>query len=86
MHPQKLEFAVAQLQHHPIISCALQLLTKEYKPLRIVGAGADGILTGRDYKFTNFSSDSMLVDDRRIADPRFAPRLSSENWVETSSF
>lgn len=76
MHPQKLEFPVAQLQYHPIISCALQLLTKEYKPLPIVGAGADRILTCRDYKFTNFSSDSMLLDDRRIADPRFDPRLS----------
>jgi glycosyltransferase involved in cell wall biosynthesis len=72
MHPQKLEFVVAQLQHHPIISCTLQLLTKEYQPLRIAGAGADRILTGRDYKFTNFSSDSMLVDDRRIADPRLS--------------
>ena len=86
MPPQKIEFAVAQLQHHPIISCVLQLLTKEYKHLRMVGAGADRILTGRDYKFTNFSSDLRLVDDRRIADPRFAPRLSSGNWVETSSF
>jgi len=56
MHLQKLEFAVAQLQYHPIISCALQLLTKEYKPLRIVGADADRILMCREYKFTNFST------------------------------
>jgi hypothetical protein len=41
-----------------------------------VGAGADRIPICRDYKFTKFSSDSMLVDDRRNADPRFDPRLS----------
>lgn len=71
LHPQKLELAVVQLQHHPIISCALQLLTKNHKFLRTVGEGANRVLTSRDYKFTNFSSDSMLVYDRRVADPRF---------------
>ena len=76
MHPQKLELAVVQLQYHPIISCALQLLTKNHKPLRTVGEGSDRILTSQDYKFTNFSSDSMLVYDRRVADPRFDSTLS----------
>ncbi len=76
MHPQKLELAVVQLQHHPIISCALQLLTKNHKPLRTVGEGSDRILTSQNYKFTNFSSDSMLVYDRRVADPIFDSTLS----------
>jgi glycosyltransferase involved in cell wall biosynthesis len=71
MHPHKLELAVEQLKCHPIISCALQLLTINHQPLRTVGEGSNGILTSRDYKFTNFSSDSMLVYDRRVSDPRF---------------
>jgi glycosyltransferase involved in cell wall biosynthesis len=75
IHPYKLERAVEQLQHHPVISCALQLLTKNHKPLRTVGEGSDRILTSRDYKFTNFSSDSMLVYDRRVVDPRFDATL-----------
>jgi glycosyltransferase involved in cell wall biosynthesis len=75
MHPHKLELAVAQLKSHPIISCALQLMTINHQPLRTVGEGHNGILAIRDYKLTNFSSDSMLVYDRRVADPRFDPSL-----------
>lgn len=75
LHPQKLDLAVVQLQHHPIISCAIQLLTKNHKPLRTVGEGTNHILTSQDYKFTNFSSDSMLIYDRKVADPRFDSTL-----------
>jgi hypothetical protein len=82
MHPQKLELAVAQLQKYPIVSCALQLLTKDHVPLRTVGVGDNCILICRNYKFTNFSSDSMLVYDRRIADPRFDPTLSCVTDVD----
>jgi len=82
MHPQKLELAVAQLQRYSIVSCAFQLLNKEYKPLRTVGLGADRVLTCRNYKFVNFSGDSMLVYDRQVADPRFDPTLFCANDLD----
>lgn len=82
MHPQKFELAIAQLPYYPVISCALQLLTKDHLPLRTVGAGADRILTCRNYKFTNFSSDSMLIYDRQIIDPRFDSTLSCVTDVD----
>ncbi|MEA5466134.1 glycosyltransferase family 2 protein [Leptothoe sp. PORK10 BA2] len=82
MHPQKLEYAVDKLQIHPIISCALQLLTSDFQPLRTVGEGADRVLSSRDYKYTNYSSDAMVVYDRQVVDPRFDPSLPCVNDVD----
>ena len=82
MHPQKFELAIAKLLYYPVISCALQLLTKDHLPLRTVGAGDDQVLTCRNYKFTNFSSDSMLIYDRQVADPRYDPTISCVNDVD----
>jgi glycosyltransferase involved in cell wall biosynthesis len=82
MHPQKFELSIAQLPYYPVISCALQLLTEDHLPLRTVGAGVDSVLTCRNYKFTNFSSDSMLIYDRQVADPRFDSTLSCVTDVD----
>ena len=82
MHPQKLELAVAQLRHYPLVSCAFQLLNRQYKPLRTVGLGDDRVLTCRNYKLVNFSGDSMLVYDRRVADPRFDSTLFCANDLD----
>lgn len=82
MHPQKLEYAVDKLQIHPIVSCALQLLTQDFQPLRTVGEGVDRVLSSRDYKYTNYSSDAMVVYDRQVVDPRFDPTLPCVNDVD----
>jgi len=82
MHPQKLKLAVQKLPYYSVISCALQLLTKDHLPLRTVGVGANHVLTCGNYKFTNFSSDSMLIYDRQVADPRFDSTLSCVTDVD----
>lgn len=71
MHPRKLELAAKQLQSHTVVSCALQITNSDEQCLRFVGRGPNRILKSGEYKFTMFSSDSMLVYDRRVADPRF---------------
>ena len=79
MHPKKLELAVAQLPNYPLVSCALQLLTHEHKPLRTIGLGGNRILNCQNYKFINFSGDCTIVYDRGVADPRFDPTLFCVN-------
>lgn len=73
LHPEKLVRAVAVLPTHGLVSCALQVVGADLSPLRTVGAGPNRLLSASDYKFTNISMDSMLVYDRRKADPRFDP-------------
>ncbi len=69
--PEKLARCLPLLKEHAIISCALQVADERMTPLRTVGEKRDGILEVGAYKFTNISMDSMLVYDRRVADPRF---------------
>lgn len=73
MAPEKLEQALEALSEFGIVSSALQVIGPALEPLRTVGAGPDRVLRAADYKFTNFSMDSMLVYDRQRADPRFDP-------------
>lgn len=82
MHPEKLERAAFHLQGHSIVSCALQLVREDLSPLRTVGAGSDRLLTSGSYKFINYSSDSMLVYDRSLIDPRFDTSLSCVTDVD----
>ncbi|WP_417578811.1 glycosyltransferase family 2 protein [Pelagibacterium sp.] len=70
--PEKLEITVPLAVQYGLVSCALDILTPDGDHLRHVGIGENRLLSPDDYKFTNFSMDSMLVHDRRRADPRFS--------------
>lgn len=73
MHEEKLTLAMQHLPDCGVVSCALAVTSNTLQPLRSVAEGADRVLLARDYKFVNFSGDSMLVYDRHKADPRFNP-------------
>lgn len=82
MKPEKLARAVALLADHPIVSVALDVMSDSYKRLRLVGAGADKVLTPGAYKFTSLSMDSMIVWDRRKTDARYDLNLSNMTDLE----
>ncbi len=69
--PQKLERVLPHLAEYGVVSCALRIESAAGEFLRTVAAGADRVLDPGAYKFVNLSMDSMLVHDRRRADPRF---------------
>lgn len=73
--PQKLELMAPLAARYGLVSCALDVLLPDGTHLRHVGTGQDRILTPGTYKFVNLSMDSMLVHDRRRADPRYDPAL-----------
>lgn len=82
MHPEKLTRAMSKVRHYPLVSCALRLVSHDRRLLRTVGVGKDRLLRSDQYKFTNYSSDSMLVYDRQHADPRFDPELTCATDVD----
>lgn len=69
--PQKLERVLPHLAEHGVVSCALRIESASGAFLRTIAVGADRVLDPGTYKFVNLSMDSMLVYDRRRADPRF---------------
>lgn len=73
--PQKLERAVAALEHRPIVATALEVMSADFTSLRTVGAGADRVLRASEHKWVSLSMDTMLVWDRRRADARYDPDL-----------
>ena len=80
--PQKLEQAVAALQHHAIISVALDEFDETERRLRLVGQGPDRELTPAAYKWTCLSMDSMLLWDRRKTDARYDLELTNMTDLE----
>jgi glycosyltransferase involved in cell wall biosynthesis len=80
--PKKLEQAVAALQHHAIVSVALEEFDETGRRLRLVGQGPDRELTPATYKWTCLSMDSMLVWDRRKTDARYDLELSNMTDLE----
>ena len=70
LKPQKLEKAVAALEHHGIVSTALDVMTDDFRHLRYVGDGPDRELSPGTHKWVSLSMDSMIVWDRRRADGR----------------
>ena len=80
--PQKLEQAVAALQHHAIVSVALDEYDETGRQLRLVGQGASRELTPDVYKWTCLSMDSMLVWDRRKTDARYDLELTNMTDLE----
>ena len=80
--PQKLEQAVAALQHHAIVSVALDEFDETDRRLRLVGEGPDRELTPAAYKWTCLSMDSMLLWDRRKIDARYDLELTNMTDLE----
>lgn len=80
--PEKLALAVAALQHHPIVSVALDEFDETGKRLRLVGQGPDLELTPAVYKWTSLSMDSMILWDRRKTDARYDLVLTNMTDLE----
>ncbi|MEO5805545.1 glycosyltransferase family A protein [Devosia sp.] len=77
LKPQKLERAVAALEHHGIVTTALDVMDEGFNHLRDVGAGPDRTLTPSQYKWISVSMDSMLVWDTSKADGRYDLTMSN---------
>jgi glycosyltransferase involved in cell wall biosynthesis len=75
MRPTKLALASKALDHHAIVSCALDVMDEEFRHLRFVGTGPDRAMSAAEHKWTSFSMDSMLCWDRRKTDARYDPAL-----------
>lgn len=82
LRPEKLARAVAALEHHAIVSVALDERTPTGAHLRFVGQGPDTDLPASRYKWVNLSMDSMIVWDRRRADARYDPGLVNMNDLD----
>jgi glycosyltransferase involved in cell wall biosynthesis len=80
--PQKLALAVAALQHHPIVSVALDEFHETGRQLRLVGQGPDLELSPAIYKWTSLSMDSMILWDRRKTDARYDLELTNMTDLE----
>lgn len=82
LKPQKLEKAVAALQRHGIVTTALDVMTEDFRHLRLVGDGPDRVLTAGEHKWVSLSMDAMVVWDRRRGDGRFDPDMSNMTDLE----
>ena len=80
--PEKLAQAVAALQHHAIVSVALEEFDETGRHLRLVGQGPDRELSPAAYKWTSLSMDSMLLWDRRKTDARYDLNLTNMTDLE----
>lgn len=80
--PGKLQHAVDALEHHAIVSVALDEYDETGRQLRLVGAGPDRQLSPALYKWTCLSMDSMLVWDRRRTDARYDLTLTNMTDLE----
>jgi glycosyltransferase involved in cell wall biosynthesis len=80
--PGKLVHAVNALQHHAIVSVALDEFDETERPLRQVGVGPDKALSPALYKWTCLSMDSMILWDRRKTDARYDLELTNMTDLE----
>jgi glycosyltransferase involved in cell wall biosynthesis len=80
--PEKLALAVAALQHHAIVSVALDEFDEAGRRLRLVGQGPDLELSPAVYKWTSLSMDSMILWDRRKTDARYDLVLTNMTDLE----
>ena len=80
--PDKLARAVAALEDHAVVTCALDVMTDDFRHLRFVGTGPDRILRPGEHKFVSLSMDSMIVWDRRRADGRYDATMSNMTDLE----
>ena len=63
--PERLSLGMEKIHECGIVTCAMEICDENGAPMRTVGAGFDGLLSGADYKFTNISGDTMLMIDRK---------------------
>ena len=82
LKPQKLEHAVRVLADHAIVTTALDVMTDDFRHLRLVGDGPDRVLTPGQHKWVSLSMDSMIVWDRRRADGRYDATMSNMTDLE----
>ncbi len=82
LKPQKLERAVAALEHHGIVTTALDVMDEGFAHLRDVAAGPDRELPPGAHKWVNVSMDSMVVWDRAKADARYDLTMSNMTDLE----
>jgi glycosyltransferase involved in cell wall biosynthesis len=80
--PQKLALAIEALQHHAIVSFALDEFDETGKRLRLVGEGPDLELSPAVYKWTCLSMDSNIIWDRRKTDARYDLELTNMTDLE----
>lgn len=80
--PQKLALAIDALEHHPIVSFALDEFDETGKRLRLVGEGPDLELSPAVYKWTCLSMDSNIIWDRRKTDARYDLELTNMTDLE----
>lgn len=80
--PDKLARVAAALEHHAIVSCAIDEYDEAGTYLRSVGAGTDRAIGPALYKWTCLSMDSQIAWDRRKADARYDPALPNMNDLE----
>jgi glycosyltransferase involved in cell wall biosynthesis len=80
--PDKLEHAVAALEHHAIVSVALDEFDETGKSLRLVGQGENKELSPAVYKWTSLSMDSMILWNRRKTDARYDLELTNMTDLE----
>jgi len=80
--PEKLALAVEALQHHAIVSVALDEFDEMGTRLRLVGQGPDRELSPAVYKWTSLSMDSMILWDRRKTDARYDLDLTNMTDLE----
>lgn len=82
LKPHKLEFAVAALAEHAIVTTALDVMDESFNHLRHVGTGPDQVMTPGAHKWLSLSMDSMLVWDRRRAEGRYDSTMSNMTDLE----
>jgi glycosyltransferase involved in cell wall biosynthesis len=82
LKPQKLERAVRALADHAIVTTALDVMTDDFRHLRLVGDGPDRTLTPGEHKWVSLSMDSMIVWDTRRADGRYDATMSNMTDLE----
>lgn len=73
--PRKLELAVQALEHHGIVSTALDVVNDRHEHQRFVAEGPDRALGPGEHKWVNLSMDTMIVWDRARTDARYDPEL-----------
>lgn len=80
--PAKLALALEALEHHAIVSFALDEFDETGKRLRLVGDGPDLELSPAVYKWTCLSMDSNIIWDRRKTDARYDLELTNMTDLE----
>jgi glycosyltransferase involved in cell wall biosynthesis len=80
--PEKLANLREAFATHAIVTCALDVMTEDFRHLRFVGTGESRPMPPGAHKWTSLSMDSMVAWDRRKTDARYDPALSNMTDLE----